>query len=125
VSDKPRILLVDDDRQQTMGMRIRLRAAGYDTSVAHDGAAGLNAAMANRPDAIVLDVQMPVMDGMAALAQLGHCEQTRDIPVIMVSASVDNRQAALFGGARYFLEKPYDSKTLIEALERVVQYPGQ
>jgi len=115
--ERPRILLVDDERRHTQGMEIRLRASGYDVLTAYDGAAGLHLAAAERPDAIVMDVQMPVMDGMTALAQLAARPETRHIPVIMVSACMERRQAALEQGASYFLGKPYDGKTLLSAIE--------
>ena len=124
MSNKPQILLVDDDRAHTRGMGIRLRAFGYDVMAAHDGAAGLVAARENSPAAIVLDLQMPGMDGLTALAELGCCERTKSIPEIMVSGCAERRQTALNQGARYFLEKPYDSTTLLQALENVVDYPA-
>ena len=120
--EKRRVLLVDDDREIVRGVSIRLRAAGYEILTAHDGQAGVTTAMEHRPDAIVLDVRMPVMDGLTALAILKVHEETKAIPVVILSASVvdQGKAKALELGARYFLEKPYDAKTLVEAVEAAI-----
>ena len=120
---KPRILLVDDDREHVLGIRIRLHAAGYEVAMAHDGAAGMAAALAEPPAAIVLDMEMPLMDGLAVLAELACHDQTRQIPVIVLSGCVQRRHAALSRGVRYFLEKPCPSRILLQAVEDVVTYP--
>lgn len=111
-----RILLVDDDHDILKGTSLRLRAAGYDTVSACDGNQGVAAAITHQPDAILMDVRMPNMDGLDALERLQQCEQTEDIPIVMLSASLVDQQAALDAGARFYLTKPYDSKTLLAAI---------
>jgi len=113
----PRVLLVDDDPTLVRALQIRLSAAGYDVVMASNGKAGLEAAMAERPDAIVLDVRMPVLDGLETLAELKRDASTQDIPVVMLSASIVDQQQALDQGARFFLHKPYDAPTIISAIE--------
>lgn len=115
-----RILLIDDDHEVVFGASLRLRAAGYQTMAAYDGEQGVLAAIDNHPDAIVLDVRMPRLDGLAALAWLRNCEDTKDIPVVMVSASLVDQRAALESGARYFLSKPYQPKSLLAAVASAV-----
>jgi CheY-like chemotaxis protein len=112
-----KILIVDDDHQIAMGASVRLRAAGYETVFAHDGSQGIDAAHCEQPDAIVLDVRMPVMDGLACLAELKKHPMTKDIPVVMLSASVVDEEAALDAGARFFLRKPFAGKLLLEAID--------
>lgn len=123
MKSKRRILLVDDDRDIVRGVSIRLRAAGYDISVAHDGQAGLKAALANVPDAIVLDMRMPIMDGFTVLCKLREHAETAAVPVVVLSASVveKGKAKALDVGASYFLEKPYDAPQLIEAVEAAIE----
>jgi DNA-binding response OmpR family regulator len=116
-----RILLVDVDHEILHAASLRLRAAGYETLMASDGSAGVASAVAHHPDAIVLDVQMPVTDGLAALAALQSDESTRHIPVVMLSASIFTRQAALDAGAQYFLKKPYEGKHLVKAVETALR----
>jgi CheY-like chemotaxis protein len=109
---KRRILLVDDDRAIVEALRIRLSLFGYEVHSAHDGSQGLSAAALHRPDVILLDVRMPVMDGLTMLARLRENPATRNIPVVMVSASHDDRKRALELGAYFFVEKPYDPNVL-------------
>lgn len=111
------ILIVDDNPEITRAAGLRLRAAGYEAITAPDGEQGVALAVAHHPDAIVLDVRMPGKDGMAALFELKDHRHTKDIPVVMLSASIVDQQAALDGGARFFLKKPYDGKQLVRALE--------
>lgn len=121
-TDGLRVLLVDDDRDIARGTGIRLRAAGYEVAFAHDGQAGLAAALESRPDAIVLDMRMPVMDGITVLRELRRREETAAIPVVVLSASVveKGRHRALNLGARYFLQKPYDAEQLLDAVRAAI-----
>ena len=113
----PKVLVIDDDRDVVRGVSLRLRAAGYETLAAYDGQQGVAVASESRPNAIVLDVRMPRLDGLATLRQLRNCKDTREIPVVMVSASLVDQHAALDSGARFFLSKPYQPKTLLAAIE--------
>lgn len=115
--NKTKILIVDDDHQISAGTSVRLRAAGYETVIAHDGVEGLANAHHHRPDAIVLDVKMPFMDGLECLSRLKQDPNTMNIPVVMLSASVVDEEAALDAGARYFLRKPFVGKLLLEAID--------
>jgi CheY-like chemotaxis protein len=129
VSDKTRcnmiesccVLIVDDNEEIVHAAKLRLRAAGFDTLSAYDGAAGVASAVTNLPDAIVLDVQMPVMDGLKALATLHARTDTRNIPVSMRSASIVDKQPASDAGARFFLKKPCDGVRLVNALTAVMK----
>lgn len=114
------VLLVEDDYDVAFGASLRLRSAGYQTLIAHDGREGVSVARKTRPNAIVLDVRMPRMNGLVALDRLRHDERTKDIPIVMLSASLVDQQAALDAGARYFLTKPYQHATLLTAVERVI-----
>ena len=87
---------------------------------AADGEEGVQRAVADRPDAIVLDVRMPKKDGMTALAELQEQDETRHIPVVMLSASVVDQQRALEAGARFFLTKPYQGRDLLSAVSAAI-----
>jgi CheY-like chemotaxis protein len=121
MSDSHCILLVDDNQELIRAAALRLHAAGYETIRAYDGEQGIASAIRHHPDAILLDVRMPVKDGMTALAELQACDETRTIPIIMLSASIVDEQAALQTGARYFLKKPYESQHLLRALATVMR----
>jgi CheY-like chemotaxis protein/two-component sensor histidine kinase len=112
-----RVLLVDDDMDLVESLRIRMRSAGFDVVTAGDGREGIERASNDRPDAIVLDVRMPVLDGVSALRELKRRDDTRRIPVIMLSACVGERQLSKELGARFFIQKPFDSAAVISAVE--------
>jgi CheY-like chemotaxis protein len=121
MSDFRRVLVVDDDDDIRAGAITRLRMAGFETLQAVDGEQGLECARTAHPDAVVLDVRMPVKDGLAALRELRSLPETRDIPVVMLSASLSDEQAALRGGAAYFLRKPYQGRSLIAAIRSALE----
>lgn len=116
-----RILLVDDDRAIVQAISIRLGALGYRTVAAHDGAAGLATARSERFDAMVLDIRMPGLNGLTVLDRLRQHSETRDLPVVMLSASVVDQQDALDRGASYFLQKPYEPQALVSALVAAIR----
>ena len=99
-------------------------AAGYRTLAAYDGEQGVSSAKDNRPDAIVLDVRMPRVDGLTALKRLRGSDDTRHIPVVMVSASLVDQHEALDSGARFFLSKPYQPKSLLAAVQSAMSESG-
>lgn len=123
-SEHRRILLVDDDHDILRGACLRLRAAEYVTMTVEDGEQAIAAAVANQPDAIVLDVRMPKKDGLAALEELRSQTTTRDIPVVMLSASVVDEKRSLNAGARYFLRKPYRGNDLLAAITAAITAPS-
>jgi DNA-binding response OmpR family regulator len=116
-----RVLVVDDDRDIVESIRIRLQVAGYEVVATYDGQQGVAEAIRCQPDAILLDLRMPKLDGMETLAQLKQRSDTQRIPIIMVSASIVNRQAALRAGASFFIVKPFDRVNLLAALNSVIR----
>jgi len=120
MSASRRILLVDDDQDIRLGASLRLQAAGYQPITACNGEEAVMSAVECHPDAIVLDIRMPRMDGLTALSRLRQCDDTKCIPVVMLSASVSDRQASLDAGARFFVDKPYQGKTLLAAVEAAI-----
>lgn len=115
--DMPRVLIIDDDTEIVQALTVRLGAAGYEVIAATDGEQGLERALEARPDVIVMDLLMPTMDGLTALAQIHSHSTTRSTPVVVLSACSSARNHALELGARYFLDKPYNAKTLLSAIE--------
>jgi CheY-like chemotaxis protein len=118
-----RILLVDDDD----GVREVAQASlelvgGYEVVTASSGQQGLDASRANPPDAILLDVMMPGMDGPTTLARLQEQEETRQIPVVLLTAKTqeaDRRRFAALGVAGV-LTKPFDPLTLPRAVAEIL-----
>jgi DNA-binding response OmpR family regulator len=119
---KAHVLLIDDDQEVARAVKLRLRKSGYAVTIAFNGEMGLRAALENRPDAIILDVRMPLMDGLTMLTEMRREARMQEVPVILLSAFMreEDKRAALRLGASYFIEKPYDSLVLIEAVEQAV-----
>jgi len=114
-------LVVDDDWKIAQAVAIRARAMGCEVFTAHDGEAGLKEALANRPDAIILDLQMPKRDGLSVLSALRAREDTKHIPVIVLSASTADTSVALEAGALRFLSKPYDPRILTATIDSALR----
>jgi len=119
--DKARVLIIDDDQEIVAGVVIRLRAAGFETQVASEGIGGVALAHKSPPDVILLDMRMPEWDGMRVLSELQSTPDTAHIPVIMLSASLGDRQRSLRAGARLFLSKPYDGSALVKSMSLVIE----
>jgi DNA-binding response OmpR family regulator len=121
------VLVIDDEVAVSRAIAIRLRAAGFTVSTAESGLSGLEAARTSRPDLIVLDVRMADIDGFEVQARLRHEARLASIPIIMLSASVQDsaRQAALAAGAFAYLTKPYDAKELVATITHALQHTSE
>lgn len=118
-SDAPRVLLIEDDPQSAELLTAQLAHAGYAVDVASTGEAGLSSAGARPPDAIVLDVTLPGIDGWEVIRRLKADDRLAGIPVFFASI-VDERQAGLSLGADEYFVKPVDQAALLGALARAV-----
>jgi CheY-like chemotaxis protein len=118
-SDAPRVLLIEDDPQSAELLTAQLAHAGYAVDVASTGEAGLSSAGVRPPDAIVLDVTLPGIDGWEVIRRLKADDRLADIPVFFASI-VDERQAGLSLGADDYFVKPVDQAALLGALARAV-----
>ncbi|WP_445638107.1 histidine kinase [Nostoc sp. DSM 114161] len=119
----PQILIVDDDDNHRSILSSLLQEIGCGILQASDGKRGLQMATEYQPDAIVLDLAMPNMDGFELMIHLQENSQTRSIPIIVSTASVfeENRQRSLQAGAKAFLPKPLQIDELFNALRSVLK----
>jgi CheY-like chemotaxis protein len=120
-----RILVVDDSPLIREAARIGLEAvAGHSVETAQSGEESVARAAAQRPDAILLDVVMPGMDGPATLAALRAGEATRDLPVVMVTgldAATHGPQLEELGAAG-MISKPFDPSTLAAQVAQLLRW---
>ncbi len=112
---KASILVVDDNKITTKLLRRYLEANGYEAREAYDGIECLEKVEESKPDAIVLDVMMPRLDGYETVKKLKEQDHTKDIPVVIVTAlnDVPNQLKSIDSGADDFLSKPIEEKLLI------------
>lgn len=120
MSESKRILIVDDEQDIRDGVCYWLKLAGYTPIEANDGNSGIETAKAQSPEVILLDVRMPDKDGIETLNDLLKDRSTHQIPVVMLSASLRDELRALDAGARFFLQKPYDGKSLLSTIAAVL-----
>lgn len=119
---KKTILVCDDDELLVELLTYRLENKGYDVSIARNGAEAVSLAMQTVPDAIVLDMMMPVMDGQQVLRRLRDAPATAHIPVVMLTArkQQDDIVGAFELGASDYLVKPFIPEELMTRLARLV-----
>lgn len=112
---KPFILVVDDNKITTKLLKRYLEANGYDALEAFDGIDCLEKVEQRKPDAIVLDVMMPRMDGYETVKNLKENPDTKHIPVVIVTAlnDIPNQLKSIDAGADDFLSKPIEEKLLV------------
>jgi DNA-binding response OmpR family regulator len=122
VMSKKRILVIDDEPDFVRLLQARLQIAGYDVLTAEDGIKGIQAARRDKPDAIILDVMMPGLDGHMVCDMLKKSTVTWSIPVIYLTArnSQADEMLAFEKGAKYYLTKPYNPEMLLEMIKSAV-----
>ncbi|HDS1134306.1 twitching motility response regulator PilH [Stenotrophomonas maltophilia] len=120
-----RILIVDDSPSQLLGIQRIVEKLGHQILTATDGAAGVEAAKAELPDLVLMDVVMPNLNGFQATRTLARDEATRHIPVILVTTKDQDtdRMWGMRQGAKAYITKPFSEDELSEVLERV--FAGQ
>jgi two-component system response regulator MprA len=119
-----RILVVDDDRAVRESLRRSLSFNGYTVDLAEDGVEALEAITNERPDAVILDVMMPRLDGLEVCRQLRSTGD--DLPILVLTArdSVSERVAGLDAGADDYLPKPFALEELLARLRALLRRTG-
>jgi DNA-binding response OmpR family regulator len=122
-----RILIVEDDADIALSLKYHLeRQAGFRVAVAHDGEAGLEAAYREAPDLVLLDLNLPGIDGLDVCRQLRGNEDTASVPIIMLTARVEERDtiAGLEIGADDYITKPFSVKEVAARVRAVLRRAG-
>jgi DNA-binding response OmpR family regulator len=117
-----RILIADDSPTFRLLEEVFLVQRGYKTLHAENGAEALRLSIEEKPDLVILDIQMPVMDGVQVLKALKSNEATRSIPVIIASTigRDHDRDLLVRGGADDFLSKPINGQELLVRVHRLI-----
>ena len=117
------LLLIDDDLLMRALLKPYLERAGFETVAAEDGVRALELVRDKPPEAIILDVVMPEMDGLAVLRSLKTNETAKSIPVIIITAKYDRltEEEAKRWGAAGYLTKPFSPAQLVAEIRRVTR----
>jgi two-component system cell cycle response regulator DivK len=121
-----KVLLIEDNEQNRYLTTFLLEHNGYTVVAAVDGETGIREASQCRPDIVLLDIQLPEMDGYAVAARLRELEALRDTPIIAVTsyAMVGDREKALAAGCTGYIEKPINPQTFVPEIERIARVRG-
>ncbi len=124
MAEKKKILLVDDDPDFVEAVRVIVESGGYAVQVAYDGQEGLEAVAAEKPDLIVLDVMMPVLNGHAVCTRLKADPATAAIPIILLTAVADrvttstySHRDMLESEAEDYMPKPVEPAELLALIK--------
>ncbi|NJL83038.1 MAG: response regulator [Chloroflexaceae bacterium] len=119
-----RILVIDDEEDIQTVVRIGLSLQGWEAISATSGKQGIALALALQPDAILLDMMMPVMDGLSTLKELRSHPDGKHIPAIFLTAQADasDRQRLYLAGSSGIIAKPFDVLTLAEQVAQILNW---
>jgi len=118
----PRILLVEDNEMNRDMLSRRLQRKGYETIIAVDGREGMEMTESEKPDLILMDMSLPVLDGWEATRKLKSTASTKNIPIIGLSAHAmsGDREKALDAGCDDYDTKPVELPRLLEKIESLL-----
>ena len=120
----PRILIVEDNEENRDSLSRRLQRRGFDVSLAADGKAGVEMALAEKPDLILMDMNMPEVDGWEATRRIKAAPEGKDIAVIALTAHAmgGDRERAIEAGCAEYHTKPIEFPKLMEQIETILQH---
>jgi DNA-binding response OmpR family regulator len=121
-SDRPVVLVAEDDPSVRMMIEYVLVDEGFDVLLAEDGEVAIDIALTRNPDAILLDLMMPKLDGKEVLSRLRQSESTATIPVFVLTGM--SRSSATEWAGAHFVGKPFMPDELVEVIKDVMARSG-
>jgi two-component system, cell cycle response regulator DivK len=117
-----KILVVEDTEDNRQILRDLLSAAGYDMIEAHDGAEGVARASEHKPDLILMDIQMPVMDGYEATRRIRANPELKSIPIVAVTsyALSGDEEKTRAAGCDGYIAKPYSPRQMLAKVREIL-----
>jgi len=123
---KKKILIVEDDQDLRQALQMHLELLGYDSILAENGKEAVDLATSQVPDLILMDLIMPVMDGLQATRLIREHPNTESTPIIAMTAKVtsENKIECLQSGCDGHIAKPFTSKQLASIIEKLLKQKG-
>ena len=120
-----KILYVEDNPDNVYMLTRRLKKKGFELIIAGDGQEGIDKAIEENPDLILMDLSLPTMDGWTATAKIKKIEVVKDIPIIALSAHAmpEHRDRAIKAGCSDYDTKPVDIKRLLSKISEYIELP--
>jgi len=120
-----KILYVEDNPDNVYMLTRRLKKKGFELIIAGDGQEGIDKAVEENPDLILMDLSLPTMDGWTATAEIKEIEGVKDIPIIALSAHAmpEHRDRAIKAGCSDYDTKPVDIKRLLSKMGQYIELP--
>ena len=120
-----KILYVEDNPDNVYLLTRRLKKKGFELIIAGDGQEGIDKAIEENPDLILMDLSLPTMDGWTATAEIKKIEEVKDIPIIALSAHAmpEHRDRAIKAGCSDYDTKPVDIKRLLSKMGQYIELP--
>jgi DNA-binding response OmpR family regulator len=115
--EKTKVVVVDDDPMIRFLVQEYLAAAGFEVQAFARGAEMLETLASSQPDLVILDLQMPEMNGLEVLEKIRSSPETSSVPVLMLSANTRDAQGASAPTADQYLEKPFQMQDFLEAVQ--------
>jgi DNA-binding response OmpR family regulator len=118
----PTVLVVEDDPVILRLLEVNFDLEGFEVILAHDGAEGIAAARSHRPDVIISDIMMPHTSGLELVTALKSDPDTKDIPIILLSAKAQTSdlKTGLDAGADDYVTKPFEPLDLVERVNELL-----
>jgi len=114
------ILVVDDDERLLNVVKLFFEVKGYEVRTANGGEAALAAVEERRPDAVVLDVMMPDVDGLEVCKRLRSDQRFKRLPIIILTAAPEMEKSSIAAGANRFVSKPFDLDDLAKPVRELL-----
>ena len=120
---KKKILIVEDDQDLRQTLQMHLELLGYDSILAENGKEAVDLATSQVPDLILMDIMMPVMDGLQATRLIREHPNTESTPIIAMTAKVssEDKEECLQSGCDGHIAKPFTSKQLVSIIEKLLK----
>jgi two-component system, OmpR family, response regulator MtrA len=126
MSDQARVVVADDDEDILALVKAVLKRSGHEVIAVTNGAQALATVQAESPDLAVLDISMPELDGLEVLRRLRADNETRDLPVILLSAQAQEAdvERGYEAGASDYVKKPFSPRELAQRVDALLIQPG-